>query len=74
VVDYLRPGIGRLVAVELRKMVNTRAGFWLQAAMVAATVIAVIGRAVIGDAADHTFASVLEIGIKPAAVLLPVTN
>ena len=31
---HARPGLGRLVAVELRKMVNTRAGFWLQAAMV----------------------------------------
>ena len=24
---HARPGLGRLVAVELRKMVNTRAGF-----------------------------------------------
>jgi hypothetical protein len=32
---HARPRIGRLVTVELRKMVNTRAGFWLQIAMVA---------------------------------------
>ena len=41
---HLRPGLGRLVAVELRNMVNTRAGFWLQVATVAITVVAVVVR------------------------------
>ncbi len=71
---HARPGLGRLVAVELRKMVNTRAGFWLQVAIVAITVAAVIARSVTGDAADHTFASVLGVGLLPAAVLLPVVG
>ena len=71
---HVRPGLGRLVAVELRKMVNTRAGFWLQVATVAITVIAVILRTVVGDAADHTFAAVLDVAVKPAAVLLPVAG
>jgi ABC-2 type transport system permease protein len=71
---HTRPGLGRLVAVELRKMVNTRAGFWLQIAMVAITVLVVIARSVTGDAADHTFASVLSLGLQPAAVLLPVVG
>ncbi len=31
---HTRPGLGRLVAVELRKVVDTRAGFWLQVATV----------------------------------------
>jgi hypothetical protein len=69
---HARPGLGRLVAVELRKMVDTRAGFWLQAATVALTVLVVAVRLAVGDAADHTFASVLDVGVKPAAVLLPV--
>ena len=69
-----RPGLGRLVAVELRKILDTRAGFWLQVATVALTAIVVIGRLVTGDAADHEFASVLTIGLKPAAVLLPVAG
>src|SRR5690349_22356232 len=34
---HARPGLGRLVAVELRKIVDTRAGFWLQTATVALT-------------------------------------
>jgi hypothetical protein len=71
---HSRPSLGRLVAVELRKMVNTRAGFWLQIATAAITVIAVIVRSVVGDAADHTFAAVLTVGIQPAAVLLPIAG
>jgi ABC-2 type transport system permease protein len=71
---HARPGLGRLVAVELRKIVNTRAGFWLQIATVAITVIAVLVRSVVGDAADHTFASVLDVGVFPAAVLLPIAG
>jgi ABC-2 type transport system permease protein len=71
---HARPGLGRLVAVELRKMVNTRAGFWLQFATVALTALVVIVRSVVGDAADHTFAAVLDVGIKPAAVLLPIAG
>ena len=67
-----RPGLGRLVAVELRKMVDTRAGFWLQIAMVALTVVVVVVRLLVGDATDHTFQSVLDAGLQPAAVLLPV--
>jgi ABC-2 type transport system permease protein len=71
---HARPGLGRLVGVELRKMVNTRAGFWLQIAMVALTAVVVIARRVFGDGADHTFAGVLDVGLQPAAVLLPVTG
>jgi hypothetical protein len=71
---HTSPGLGRLVAVELRKMVDTRAGFWLQIAMVAITVVAVAVRSVVGDAADHTFGSILGIGLQPAAVLLPVVG
>ena len=69
---HARPGLGRLVAVELRKMVDTRAGFWLQVAMVALTVVVVAVRLLVGDAADHTFQSVLNAGLQPSAVLLPV--
>ena len=69
---HTRPGLGRLVAVELRKMVDTRAGFWLQIAMVALTAVVVIARRVFGDGGDHTFAGVLDVGLQPAAVLLPV--
>ena len=69
---HARPGLGRLVAVELRKMVDTRAGFWLQVAIVALTVVVVVVRLLVGEAADHTFRSVVDAGLQPAAILLPV--
>jgi ABC-2 type transport system permease protein len=71
---HARPGLRRLVTVELRKMLNTRAGFWLQIAMVALTAVVVIARRVFGDGGDHTFAGVLAVGLQPAAVLLPITG
>lgn len=69
---HARPGLARLVAVELRKMVDTRAGFWLQVAIVALTVGVVVVRLLLGDATNHTFRAVLDAGLQPAAVLLPV--
>jgi ABC-2 type transport system permease protein len=71
---HTRPRLGRLVTVELRKMLDTRAGFWLQVATVALTALVVIARLASGDAADHTFAAVLGDGLLPAAVLLPVAG
>jgi ABC-2 type transport system permease protein len=71
---HTRPGLGRLVAVELRKIVDTRAGFWMQVATVAITALVVIVRLMVGHAADHAFSSVLTVGLKPAAVLLPVAG
>ena len=71
---HTRPALGRLVGVELRKMLDTRAGFWMQVATVVLTAIIVVARFATGDAADHTFASVLGDGLLPAAVLLPVAG
>src|SRR6185295_9271289 len=48
------------------------AGFWLQVAMVALTAAVVIARRVFGEGDDHTFAGVLDVGLQPAAVLLPI--
>ena len=71
---HVRPGLGRLVAVELRKMVNTRAGFWMQVATVALTALLVIVALAVGEASDHTFAAVFDVALFPAAVLLPVAG
>ena len=71
---HTRPGLGRLVAVELRKILDTRAGFWMQVATIALTALVVVLRLALGDAADRTFAGVLDVGIKPAAVLLPIAG
>ena len=48
-----RPGFGRLVAVELRKMVDTRAGFWLSAGVVAATALVVLISILTGPPGVH---------------------
>jgi ABC-2 type transport system permease protein len=69
-----RPGLARLVQVELRKMIDTRAGFWLQIAIVALTLVVVVVRSIVGDASDHTFGSILDVALRPAAFLLPVAG
>lgn len=69
-----RPGLGRLVAVELRKMADTRAGFWLLAVVAATTVVAVVVMALVGDAGDHDFQTMMSVALQPAAVMLPVVG
>ena len=44
-IDTTRPGVplGRLVKVELRKMFNTRSGFWLMMSIAIVATLATIG-------------------------------
>jgi hypothetical protein len=67
-----RPGLGRLTFVELRKMVDTRAGFWLQLATVGISIVVVVIICAVGKAQDQTFRALLEAAIAPAGVLLPI--
>jgi ABC-2 type transport system permease protein len=69
-----RPSLLTLVQVELRKMIDTRAGFWLQVGIIAITVAVVVVRSVLGDASDHTFARILDVALGPASFLLPVAG
>ena len=69
-----RPGIGRLTLVELRKMTDTRAGFWLQLAIVGLTVFGVVAIAIWAEPQDQTFESVLSAAIQPASILGPVVG
>jgi ABC-2 type transport system permease protein len=67
-----KPPLGRLTLVELRKMTDTRAGFWLQLAVVFLT-LAIAGVIVgFGEGHDLTFQNMLEATIQPSANLLPV--
>jgi hypothetical protein len=71
---HARPGLGRLVAVELRKMVDTRAGFWLLAAS-ALLAIAVVGLTLaFGHATDLMFGVFFERTVGTLSVLLPVVG
>jgi ABC-type transport system involved in multi-copper enzyme maturation permease subunit len=72
--SFHRPSLGRLTLVELRKMVDTRAGFWLQLSVIAVTVIVVVVTAVVGHDKDHTLAHFVNNSVQPASVLLPVVG
>jgi ABC-2 type transport system permease protein len=69
---HAQPSLGRLTLVELRKMTDTRAGFWLQLAVVALT-LAIAGILIgFGEAQDQTFETMLGAAMQPSANLLPV--
>ncbi len=64
----------RLMAVELRKMFDTRSGFWLMASVVILSVLASGAVLLFGDKGDVTYANMSSaIGI-PLAILLPVIS
>jgi ABC-type transport system involved in multi-copper enzyme maturation permease subunit len=67
-----RPGLARLTKVELRKMVDTRSGFWLLLAVVGLTLLAVLITALAGHEDGKTFSHILSNGLAPAGILLPV--
>lgn len=67
-----RPGTGRLIAVELRKMVNTRAGMWVPIAVAALTALVSIIAASNHGGHEGTFRHVLHAASVPGAFLLPV--
>jgi ABC-2 type transport system permease protein len=67
-----RPGLGRLTFVELRKMTDTRAGFWLQLAVIGLT-IAIAGLIIaFGENGDTDLESMLQATIQPSVNLLPI--
>jgi ABC-type transport system involved in multi-copper enzyme maturation permease subunit len=67
-----RPGLFRLTKVELRKMVDTRSGFWLLFGVVGLTVVAVLITALFAHEDQRTFRHILSNGLQPAGILLPV--
>jgi ABC-2 type transport system permease protein len=69
-----RPSLARLTRVELRKMVDTRSGFWLQLAVLGLTVLAVLITALAGNDLDKTFHKILSNALQPAGILLPVVG
>ncbi|HVX33231.1 MAG TPA: hypothetical protein VHA80_08830 [Solirubrobacterales bacterium] len=69
-----RPGLARLTRVELRKMVDTRSGFWLQLAVLGLSVLAVLITVLWGHEDDKTFIQILSNALQPAGILLPVVG
>lgn len=62
----------RLVRVELRKMVDTRSGRWLLAALAAITLAIVTIYFFTADASERTFISFMAATLGPQGFLLPV--
>lgn len=69
-----RPSLSRLTKVELRKMVDTRSGFWLQLAVLGLIVLTVVITVIAGHEDDMTFRHVLANALVPAGILLPVVG
>jgi ABC-2 type transport system permease protein len=69
-----RPSLGRLVSVELRKMVDTRAGFWVLLGILGLTVAALITVFFAGKADDHTLKNMFVLAVLPSATLLPIVG
>lgn len=69
-----RPSLSRLTRVELRKMVDTRSGFWLLLSVLAMTVLVVVITLIAGHEDDWTFRNILGNALVPAGILLPVVG
>ena len=67
-----RPGLGRLTLVELRKMTDTRAGFWLLLSTVLITAVAVVAVVWVARAPDLGLIDMVGLAVQPSALLLPV--
>ncbi|MFZ0387288.1 MAG: hypothetical protein WAL22_16625 [Solirubrobacteraceae bacterium] len=70
--DDQRPSMARLTKVELRKMFDTRSGFWLPIGVALAAVATVLITALSGPAANHTFTHLFGNALIPTAILLPL--
>jgi ABC-2 type transport system permease protein len=63
---------GRLVRIELRKMVDTRAGMWLLIAIAVITGLATVIFGLAGHAVDRNYGNFAAFAGVPQAFLLPV--
>lgn len=68
------PSLSRLTRVELRKMTDTRAGFWLLTVVALGAIAAVVTTLLSGDDRDHTMARFFIVSGFGAALLLPVVG
>ncbi|HST83011.1 MAG TPA: hypothetical protein VLL08_14855 [Kineosporiaceae bacterium] len=67
-----RPGLARLTVVEMRKMVDTRAGFWLLVSIGLISLLAVIAQLIWGDADARNLTDYFSLSLYPVGILLPV--
>jgi ABC-2 type transport system permease protein len=70
--DDRRPPLARLTIVELRKMVDTRSGFWVTVGVAAVTVIFAFVNGLDHGGRDATYIQVFHDAAQPSAYLLPL--
>ena len=70
----MNPSFFRLTGVELRKMVDTRAGFWLQLIVALLTLTVVVVVCIVADAGEVSFRDMFGLAITPASILLPIVG
>ncbi|HWI42097.1 MAG TPA: ABC transporter permease [Nocardioides sp.] len=64
----------RVLGVELRKMFDTRAGFWLMASIVLTSVIATVVTILLGDDHTLTFDDAAAAVGSPMSIVLPIVG
>jgi ABC-2 type transport system permease protein len=69
-----RPALSRLTAVELRKMTDTRAGFWLLIVVALGAIAGVVLTLVAGEDREHTLARFFLVSGVASSILLPVVG
>jgi ABC-2 type transport system permease protein len=69
-----RPGLLQLTKVELRKMYNTRAGFWLLISGLLLTLAVALISVLTGSDDTHTLSELLDNCTQAITVLLPVVG
>jgi len=69
-----RPGLGRLTLVELRKMTDTRSGFWLLLATAALTVAIVAIACLVFPDEDSNLFNFFVMAVQPASILMPIVG
>jgi hypothetical protein len=70
----MNPSFPRLTLVELRKMVDTRAGFWLQLIVGGLTLLVVVLFCIFGETDELIFRDMFALAIFPASLLLPIVG
>ena len=70
----MNPSFPRLTGVELRKMVDTRAGFWLQLIVAVLTLAAVVLVCIFAPTDELVFRDLFALAITPASILLPIVG
>jgi ABC-2 type transport system permease protein len=74
VADDRRPPLARLTAVELRKMVNTRSGFWVLVAVAVMTLLVALISVTNHGGRGSTYTHVFHDASLPSAYLLPIVG